>query len=988
VQETREIITTYPFGEPDPVPVLTRSDELWDRAARIYPYSFIDEFSPESEGREWTVVRMENPYIKVAVLPEVGGKVWGASEISTGQEFIYTNKVLKFREIALRGPWTSGGIEFNFGLLGHTPSGAHPVDYLVRTHPDGGVSCVVGSLDLPSRTRWNVTIHVPPDKAYFETRSFWYNPSSFFQSYYAWMNAAVRVSDDLQFVFPGNSWIGHHYSEPLRPWPEDAEGRDLSWYRNNDFGSYKSYFTVGEYADHFGGYWHDSEFGFGHWARYDDVPGQKIWIWGLSRQGMIWEDLLTDSDGQYSEPQAGRLLNQTDHALFPPRSGDRWKEIWFPYKDIGPMVAATPRAAVSLAREDVTITLGICPLEVLEDELLVSRGERELLRERMSLRPLETLIRRFEDEEGGAGWLRVRIGSQTVYTEDPSASRLQRPIRFKEYTGETVEDLFLAAERLVQERNYVQALPMFLELLESEPLHSKSLSRVAELYTRRGEISLAREYAERALDNAMYDPDANFAFGVVMRRQGHLLDAKEAFGWAARSLLYRSAAYSQMAEIFLLEEDYASALEYGQRAGQYDTSNPTALQVQAIALRQTGRRAEAEERLGQLLSFDPLNHTARFELYLLAPSEAHKDEFLGMVRTEYSHETFLEMALYYLGLGQREEALELLSLAEPYPMALYWSAYLQREHASGRSEALLSRAAQASALGIFPFREETIPVLEWALTEDPGPWQHKYYLALVLWSKGRMREAQTLLDECGDPGFAPLYHARAFFSRDADPNRALHEYRAAVRTDPDGWRNWFRLLEFCNRAGFQELAYTEGVRGTARFPHSLPIQVEFIRTLLERRDFREAADVLDTLTVLPSEGATGVHALYVRAHLHLALEAIGTGALTPAIDSLERSMLYPEHLGTGRPFDPDMRMQQYLQALCYQRQGERGKAEALFDAIQTFSERRGAQDRGENAYFAGLVFRKRGEDVRARTWLRRAERPSSDVLNALRQLEK
>ena len=166
-------------------PVTWRSDELWDRAARIYPYSFIDEFSPDSEEREWTVVRMENPYIKVAVLPEVGGKVWGASEISTGQEFIYTNKVLKFREIALRGPWTSGGIEFNFGLLGHTPSGAHPVDYQIRTHPDGGVSCVVGSLDLPSRTRWNVTVYVPPDKAYFETRSFWYNPSSFFQSYYA-----------------------------------------------------------------------------------------------------------------------------------------------------------------------------------------------------------------------------------------------------------------------------------------------------------------------------------------------------------------------------------------------------------------------------------------------------------------------------------------------------------------------------------------------------------------------------------------------------------------------------------------------------------------------------------------------------------------------------------------------------------------------------------------------------------------------------------
>ncbi len=204
---------------------------------------------------------MENPYIEVSVLPQVGGKIWGATEKSTGREFIYTNYVLKFREIALRGPWTSGGIEFNFGIVGHTPAGAAPVDYLMRTNPDGSVSCIVGTMDLPSRTRWSVTINLPRDKAYFETRAFWYNPSPLHQSYYAWMNGAIKTGEDLQYIFPGRCHIAHNFSVPLKPWPVDRTGRDLSWYKNNNFGSYKSYFTVGEYENFFGCYWHDSEFG-------------------------------------------------------------------------------------------------------------------------------------------------------------------------------------------------------------------------------------------------------------------------------------------------------------------------------------------------------------------------------------------------------------------------------------------------------------------------------------------------------------------------------------------------------------------------------------------------------------------------------------------------------------------------------------------------------------------------------------------------------
>jgi hypothetical protein len=166
ISEETRVILTYPFSEPNAIPILTRDP-------RLYPYHSFEGYAHEGEPREWTVIHLENDYIGVFVLPEAGGKVWGAVVKETGHEFIYRNEVMKFRNIALRGPWTSGGIEFNFGVIGHTPATATPVDYLLRENEDGSVSAFVGAMDLPSRTHWRVEIRLPADRAYFETLDPW-----------------------------------------------------------------------------------------------------------------------------------------------------------------------------------------------------------------------------------------------------------------------------------------------------------------------------------------------------------------------------------------------------------------------------------------------------------------------------------------------------------------------------------------------------------------------------------------------------------------------------------------------------------------------------------------------------------------------------------------------------------------------------------------------------------------------------------------------
>ncbi|NQV34542.1 MAG: DUF5107 domain-containing protein, partial [Phycisphaeraceae bacterium] len=869
----------------------------WESNARLYPYHFFDGFSETSNQKDWTVVRMENPYIKLAVLPEVGGKIWGATEKSTGQEFIYTNDVLKFRQIALRGPWTSGGVEFNFGIVGHAPSCATPVDYVVRKNSDGSVSCIVGTMDLPSRTRWAVTITLPKDKAFVETRASWYNPTPLNQSYYVWMNGAVRAAEDLQNVLPGSSFIGHNFSVEQKPWPVDAQGHDLSWYRNNRFGSHKSYFTVGDYEESYGGYWHDKEFGFGHWALYDDVPGQKLWLWALSRQGGIWENLLTDSDGQYVEPQAGRYFNQNDHAFFAPHGADTWREIWFPYKQIGPLVKASPSGVLNVTTTDETVNIALCALEKIEDDLVVTLDRREVFRGRVKLVPMGVYEKQIPLAVNN-GILEVNVGHKIRYTSDPAANDLARPIDFHEFGEDTTEEVFLKAQRLEKSRMYQSALETYLSCLDAEPGHMRSLCRVAELYCRRGECERGLLYAQKALKQAMYDPAANYIYGVASRRLGHLIDAKETLGWAARSMQFRSVAYGQLAEIHLLEKNHQLAIEYARRSLDYNRFNINAYQMLAATYRASGQPRDAKKVVEELLDLDPLNHFARFEQYLQRPTARTLKNFQSMIRNEFPKETYVELALTYVRLGLKDEAVRVLEYVQDYPTAGYWLSYLLRHETLGKSRQILSQATGLSARGVFPFREETIPVLEWAIERGPTDWKAKYYLALIYWSRGRAEEARGLLNRCGTPDFGPLYITRAHIHKAMDKKKAVSDFQAAIKVDRQSWRAQHYLISYYDELGQVNESLTLAQRAASEFPEHIVIRVDLVRSLVKNRLWKQALDLLEKTSTLPFEGAREIHDLFVECQVQLGLHSMKAGDYALAIEYLAGSTQYPERLGS------------------------------------------------------------------------------------------
>jgi tetratricopeptide (TPR) repeat protein len=934
VEESKRTMKTYPYSDPNPVANI----------GSIYPYFRFDGYSLEGSGRDWKTVILENPYVKLWVMPEIGGKLWGAVEKSTDQAFIYFNKVVKFRNIAMRGPWTSGGVEFNFGLIGHAPTTASPVDYLYRTNADGSVSCIIGAMDLPSRTRWHVDIRLPKDKAYIETRCFWFNPTPFHQPLYHWMTAAEDVGEDLRYYYPGSRYIGH--GGDAHPWPVLENLRDVSFYKNNNFGSSKSYHILGEYDEHFGGYWHRRDFGYGHWALYDDKPGQKLWIWSLARDGAIWNDLLTDAEGnpQYTEPQTGLMFNQEaasssltpfKHAYFEPHSVSRWKELWFPVKGIGGMVDGTPYGTLNVTKKDGQIHIGICALQRVEAPLTVAVGGRTMHSEPLSLTPMDVFETAIPDP-GKEGELTVTVGNRLLhYNSNPEANRLSRPaVLEKSFDWETPEGLYIAGEELMRQRRYTEAEGKYRSCLNLDPSHIRSKTRLAEIYYRRAQYEKAGPPAAAVLAVDAYDPGGNFIYAEISRVLGRTADAKEAYGWAARSMEYRSAAYARLADIFVSERDLVRAEEYARRALDYNRYNLAGYTSLAVIHRLGNRRQEAEKVLEELLAIDPLCHTARFERFLWDRDEESLAALKGPIHNEFPHETYLEMAMEYNRMGRREETLKVLEIAPPYPVIDFWLAYLYRNLDQEKSRLYLRKALEASPFLVFPFRQESIPVFEWALSKNDH-WKLHYYLGLILWNLGREDEAMRDFEACGNtPDFMPFYLCRGRFYIERDlPEKTLEDYRTAVKMTPEDWRAAHMLCDYYLSTGRNDeaLGIAEGISG--KYPENYILAMDYARALLQADRYRDCVRILAEANILPYEGAREGHDVYRQAHLlQAALELAGErpGA---ALQSASKAREWPENLGVGRPYDVDERLEDYLTALAHEAMGDRDRAYKVFQGI-------------------------------------------------------
>ncbi|MFC4875053.1 DUF5107 domain-containing protein [Negadavirga shengliensis] len=921
---------TYPFSDPSPVPSLVYKTDM-------YPYFRFEGYSTKPEDRVWKVITLENDFLEVTVLPEVGGRVWGAVEKSTGEDFIYQNEVVKFRNIAMRGPWTSGGIEFNFGIIGHSPATATPVDYVFYENEDGSVTCVVGTMDLPSRTQWRVKINLLKDRAYFETEGLWYNPEMARQPYYNWMTAAAHTGDDLEFFYPGNIAL-QHSGQPLS-WPVDEAGNEISRYKNNAFGGSKSHHMAGSFENYFGGYFHDTGIGFGHFAAFDDMPGKKLWIWALSRSGGIWEDLLTDKSGQYIEFQAGRLMNQFQPSRYPtpltkvgfqPYTVDRWTDYWFPVKDIGGISSASEKGSFFIKEATGQLTLNFNPFQPIKGSMVIRINNTDQADLDVDLNPMD-VFSHTAPLKGELKELEVLINGCPTYQwkkEDPNL--LSRPYdRSSAYDFSKVEQLYYDARQSYYSRHFALAQTKYEACLETDPAHQRARVDYAEMLYRFGKHQEALENINLALSNDFYDPQANFVAGAIYRALGQHIDALEAFGWAARSMEFRSSAYTAMAETYLVMEDLWKARDYAKKALEFNVNNIMAYQVLGLIGRLTNKKMVALEAYEKIKDIDPLNHFARFELHLLDPDIHSLEDFRSGINNEFPYQTFLELASLYLKYGRAGEAVKALKAGPEHPLSDLWLAYLDKE----QQDVYLAKMLGEPIDFVFPFRKETMEMLKWAngLRDN---WKLKYYLALNLSTLGESSEANDLLLSIQDqPEEALFYLNRALLLKDTDGYEPLADFQKALEMDKSQWRTWHFLGQYYeNKRQFGDQLALLG-EAVQKFGGNYVIEMDYARALSHNGKYELAMKVLDAIHVLPYEGAGEGRAIFEHVYLHAALDDMEAGRLESAREKVVKSLEWPENLGVGKPFNTRETLQTYLLGLISKFSGDKKGYESAMNNL-------------------------------------------------------
>lgn len=867
-------IVTYNFSDPD---LVARTD-------RVYPYHRYQKFAFDGVEQSWKMVVLENDCIRVKIFPEIGGKIWSIYDKKAHHELFYDNGVIKFREISLRGPWTSGGIEFNYGVIGHAPSCAHPVDYKVEKKADGSVSCYIGVQELLTRTRWMVEINLPKDAVWVRTRTFWHNYSGTFQPYYTWANSGITASDDMKLIYPAAYSIGH--SGEIDSYPMQ-DGHNLSSYADQKYGADKSLHPGGSHKGYFGAYWENDDFGMLHYALRDEKLGRKYFSWAQSEQGDIWVDILTDDNPQYVELQSGRLFNQNDQSsvntpykqfLFTPYGTDEWNEYWLPFAGIGGVDDMTLRAVVNKTDNGSQTIFGIYPLQKLAGQLLIKDAAGNVLAsDNIDLAPAQSFNKAYSLKAVPA---LMTVDGKRIWSSDTQETDRPHVIN-PDFSPNSAEGLMTYARYYTGMREYHMAESKVDAALAADPALPEALNLKALLCYRKMQYDQAYEYAGKALAIDEYDAQANYLSGLAAWRMGKLYDAMDRFELAAITSELRSAAQTKLAEIHFLMGDKELAAEYARKSLVGNAYNVTALQL-------LYQCCGCSKILDQIAQLDPLSHFPAAEKCIAG--EISAQELYDGIFEELKWENYLEFAVYYHNIGLDCKAAKILKACpEQNVLLAIWSAYLAGDTAA------ISAAEQENIELVFPFREESYAPLKWAV-DNGGKWQSRYLLAMLkdFFSDNDTAKALVAAD---DTDYAPYYAYRATLTH------AKADIAKAHELDPNEWRYIRDLaLKLYDEGDYKgSIALTEPYY--SKHKENFHVGDAYVKALIADKQYTKADKVICSMNILPFEGMSGSHTMYRDIKLALAKQCIDKKQYKKAQKYVDEARLWPRHLGVGKPYD-------------------------------------------------------------------------------------
>lgn len=549
-------------------------------------------------------------------------------------------------------------------------------------------------------------------------------------------------------------------------------------------------------------------------------------------------------------------------------------------------------------------------MQALNDKLEIFENGKKVYSKQIIVKPMVLFadsIKLDVDENK----LKLTIGTdKLVWNSAPDEGDLSRPLETPaSFDNNSVYGLYLQGKNAISFKDYGKAEEKLSACLQKDPNYSPALCELASLQIRKFHYAEALISSSRALSINTYDPAANYYYGLANIQLGNTTDAKDGFDIAAQSVEYRSAAYTELARIYFRGKEINKAIEYADKSLLNNQYNIEGFQLLAVIYRMQKEQAKAIAVLNKITSIDPLNHFAGFEKYLLADTEASKQNFSSLIQNEMPQQTYLEVGIWYHQINCKEEALKVFSLALPNAEIIYWKAFIE-------NNVVDIKKIQPDIT--FPFRLETSAMLEKLITSNDH-WQLKYHLALIKWNQRDITKAKVLFAQCGDqPADPNFYAARAALMKD-NPDAALADLQQTIKLAPQKWRYTKLLAEHFIVQKEYERALAIAEPFYKAHADNYVMGILYANALLLNKKYSIADAFLSKLNILPFEGATVGRQLYHEVKLMLAVAEIKKKQYKKALPFIASATLWPNNLGVGKPYqeDIDERVEDWLKYICF-----------------------------------------------------------------------
>lgn len=958
VWEEEVIIPTYGIGEPEKNPIFLEKRVYQGSSGVVYPHPVIEKILDEKKDKSYKAVFIENEYLKIMVLPELGGRIQMAWDKVQQRHFIYYNQVIKPALVGLTGPWISGGIEFNWPQH-HRPSTFQPVDYTIEENKDGSKTIWVNEVELMFRTKGMAGFTLYPGKAYLEIKGKLYNRTPFPQTFLWWANPAVKVNDYYQSVFPPDVHaVFDHGKRDVSSFPiatgtyykvDYSPGTDISRYKNIPVPT--SYMAIQSQYDFMGGYEHDSRAGLLHVADHHISPGKKQWTWGNGDFGKAWDRNLTDEDGPYIELMTGVFTdNQPDFSWIQPQEEKVFEQYFMPYSKVGMVKNATKEAMLNFEVDNDQATIKVYATAVYPDakigllkndailfETVASLSPEQVFEQVIPLKTNETKSIQVVVEDGKGNVLVTYEPADDIQKKIPEPAQPAKAPK----DIETNELLYLNGLHIEQYRHATfNATDYYQEALRRDPADIRNNNALGLWYLRRGQFDKAEPYFTKAIDALTirnpnpYNGEPFYNLGCALKMQGRLDEAYDAFYKSTWNDAWKHAGFFSLAQIASTKKNYEEALQFTEQSLVKNWHSHSVRHLQTVMLRRSKEVERAKQLIRDSLAIDPFNYGCRFEQYILLQDKNNTNE-TNLVLNELKHlmrdyvHNYIEYALDYANGGLYEEAIQLLNLYvagkdDVYPMVYYYLGYFSMQllqHDEARR--YFTKAAEMKPDYCFPHRVEDIAVLETAMKVNPADAKARYYLGNFWYDKRQYSEAISNWEKSVEigPNFPTVHRnlSLAYHNKLGDVTRSVASLEKAFQLDISDSRVLMELDQLykkINRPIEERLLLLE------KYPKLVEdrddLYLERITLLNNSSQYEKAKELLAARHFHPWEGGEGkVVGQFLVAHIELAKKAIVKKEYNFALESLKQTEQYPHNIGEGKLYGTQENDIHYLKGCAY-----------------------------------------------------------------------